>query len=173
MHPTHPCGTPAFWQISDPDWKICAQCGGQVWCDPRMIYTALVGVHAICAILAKFSFGASDTLEVKGIRCRQMGPQQGSEGSSPNPMGHKDNWSTQLSTWKFRKQATQVVSGQRSRLYKRFPGFSKNKNKLLLISEGRERLDWFYRLSSKQQFTCWNCKAEGKISLPGDLKSVD
>lgn len=80
MHPTHPCGTPAFWQISGPDWKICAQCGGQVWCDPRMIYTALVGVHAICAILAKFSFGASDTLEVKGIRCRQMGSPAGIRG---------------------------------------------------------------------------------------------
>lgn len=68
MHPTHPCGPPASWQTPGPDWKICAQFGGQVWYDSGMIYTALVGVHMICATLAKFSFGVSDSFEIKCIR---------------------------------------------------------------------------------------------------------
>lgn len=89
MHPTRPCGPPAFWQTPGPDWKICARFRGQVWCDPGMIYMALVGVHTICATLAKFSFRVSDSFEVKCIRWEQMGPpQQGSEGSPPNLVGH-------------------------------------------------------------------------------------
>lgn len=68
MRPTHPCGPPAFWQTLGPDWKICAQVGGQVWWDLRMIYTALVGVRMIHATLAKFSFGVSDSFEIKCIR---------------------------------------------------------------------------------------------------------
>lgn len=68
MHPTHPCGPPASWQTPGPDWKICAQFGGQVWCDSGMIYMALVGVHMIYVTLAKFSFGISDSFEIKCIR---------------------------------------------------------------------------------------------------------
>ena len=39
-----------------------------------MIYMASVGVHTICATLAKFSFGVSDSFQVKCIRWEQMGP---------------------------------------------------------------------------------------------------
>lgn len=77
MHPTHPCGPPAFWQTPGPDWKICAQFRGQVRCDPGMIYTALFGAHTICAALARFSFGVSDSLEAKRIRLGQMGAPSG------------------------------------------------------------------------------------------------
>lgn len=82
-----PCGPPAFWQTPGPDWKICARFGGQVWCDPGMIYMALVGVHTICATLAKFSFGVSDSFEVKCIRWEQMGPPTGIRGVSSKSCG--------------------------------------------------------------------------------------
>lgn len=63
LQPTYPYGPPAFWQTPGPDWKICAQFRGQVWYDLGMIYMALVEVHMICATLAKFSFGVSDSLK--------------------------------------------------------------------------------------------------------------
>lgn len=87
IHPTHPCGPPAFWQTLGPDWKTCAQFGGQVWCDPGMIYMALGGVHMTCATLAKFSFGASDSFEVKCTRWGQMGSPTGTTGVSSKSCG--------------------------------------------------------------------------------------
>lgn len=77
LQPTHPCGPPAFWQTPGPDWKICPWFRGQVWYDLGMIYMALVGVHMICATLAKFSFGVSDSFEIKCIGWRQMGSPTG------------------------------------------------------------------------------------------------
>lgn len=82
IHPTHLCGPPAFWQTPGPDWKICAQFGGQVWCDLGMIYKALGGVHMICAPLAKFSLGVSDSFKGKCIRWGQMGSLTGTRGVS-------------------------------------------------------------------------------------------
>lgn len=43
---------------------------------------ALVGVHMICATLAKFSFGLSDSFEVKCIKWGQMGSPTGIRGVS-------------------------------------------------------------------------------------------
>lgn len=87
LQPTYPCGPPAFWQTPGPDWKICAQFGGQVWYDLGMIYMALVGVHMICATLAKLSFRVSDSFEIKRIRWRQMGSPTGIRGVSSKSCG--------------------------------------------------------------------------------------
>lgn len=92
IHPTCPSGPPAFWQTPGPDWEICAQFRGQVWCDPRMIYMASGGVHMIWATLAKFSFGVSDSFEGKCIRWRQMGSPTGTKRVSSK------SWGTQKTT---------------------------------------------------------------------------
>lgn len=138
MHPTHPCGPPAFWQTPGPDWKICARCGGQVWHDPGKIYMALVGVHTVCATLAKFSSGVSDSFEVKCIRWGQMGSLIVIRRVSSKFCGTPRQLNCPPLYLKPWKHATQVVSVQRSWRDKCFPGFDKNKNKWLLISERRK-----------------------------------
>lgn len=85
-------------KLRDQIGKICARCGGQVWRDPGKIYTALVGVHTVCATLAKFSFGVSDSFEVKCIRWGQMSSPIGIERSPPNTVGPQDNRMAHLST---------------------------------------------------------------------------
>ena len=137
MHPTHPCGPPAFWQTPGPDWKICARRGPSLAWSGK-IYMALVGVHTVCATLAKFSFGVSDSFEVKCIRWGQMGSPIGIRRVSSKFCGTPRQPNCPPLYLKPWKHATQVVSVQRSWRDECFPGFDKNKNKWLLISERRK-----------------------------------
>lgn len=124
-------------KLQDQIEKSVPSLGGQVWCDPGMIYKALGGVHMICAPLAKFSFGDSDSFEGKCIRWGQMGSLTGTRGASSKPYETQKQLIFPPLIQKSKKHATHVVS-RRSWMYKHFPGFAKNKNKLLLISEGRK-----------------------------------
>lgn len=137
MHPTHPCGPPAFWQTPGSDWKICAQFGGQLWHALGMIYMALVRLHMICATLAKSSFRVSDSFEIKCIRWGQMGSPTGIRRVSSKSCGKPRQPNIPPLFSKVQNTCyTDGVSGWRSWIDKCFPGF--NKNKLLLISDGRK-----------------------------------
>lgn len=137
MHPTHPGGPPAFWKTPESYWKICAQFGGQLWHALGMIYMALVGLHRIRATLANSSFRVSDSFEITRIRSGQMGSPTGIRWVSSNSCGKPGHRISHLSTQNVQNTCyTDGVSGWRTWINKCFPGF--NKNKLLLISDGRK-----------------------------------
>lgn len=103
------------------------------------IYTALVGVHTVaCATLAKFSFGVSDSFEVKCIKGGDRWVPDEDQKSLLKYCGtpRQLEWPTSL----LEVLETCNVGGVSTKELEEhvLSKFAKNKNKWLFNSEGRK-----------------------------------